>query len=351
MRNIAFLSLATLSVSLAGCPPSPGASGGSSVVIEPAAPTSSEDLVATLLDEAGLPVEIGSSAITWAVDGVGAGASSGQLLAAATTRGESWTVTISTSTGDLVSPAVTIGNSVAAISEVQLSPVEPGSDELIEVLAAGWSDVDGDPQLLVVDWMLDGEPIAGASGMTLQPGPYQRGDSISVVATPDDGFELGAPVTSSAVVVGNGAPFAPTVAITPAEPSIGLDDLVCTVDMSSPADPDDDVCTYDVRWILDGAPFPDPTQPGGPEPGTTILAGDTIPANETEVAQNWTCRVTAHDGTVDSSIGEASVYLAAGPMSDFALVDENATSPTTGLAVSPRDFLQKVSGWYFGHAT
>ncbi len=38
-------------------------------------------------------------------------------------------------------------------------------------------------------------------------------------------------------------------------------------------------------------------------------------------------------------------------MSDFSLVDENETSPTWDLEVSPRDYLVKVSGWYFGHAT
>ena len=38
-------------------------------------------------------------------------------------------------------------------------------------------------------------------------------------------------------------------------------------------------------------------------------------------------------------------------MPDFALVDVNATSSTFDQAVSPRDYLQQVSAWYFGHAT
>ncbi len=36
---------------------------------------------------------------------------------------------------------------------------------------------------------------------------------------------------------------------------------------------------------------------------------------------------------------------------DFALVDVNSTSSTYDQPVSPRDYLQQVSGWYFGHAT
>ena len=41
----------------------------------------------------------------------------------------------------------------------------------------------------------------------------------------------------------------------------------------------------------------------------------------------------------------------AGQVPDFALVDVNSTSATYDQAVSPRDYLQKVSAWYFGHAT
>ena len=36
---------------------------------------------------------------------------------------------------------------------------------------------------------------------------------------------------------------------------------------------------------------------------------------------------------------------------DFALVDVNPASPTSGLPVSPRDALGSGSAWYFGHAT
>ena len=36
---------------------------------------------------------------------------------------------------------------------------------------------------------------------------------------------------------------------------------------------------------------------------------------------------------------------------DFALQDVNDASPTAAQTVSPRDFLAKVSAYYFGHAT
>ena len=36
---------------------------------------------------------------------------------------------------------------------------------------------------------------------------------------------------------------------------------------------------------------------------------------------------------------------------EFSLIDMNVRSATAGQAVSPRQFLGKVSAWYFGHST
>jgi hypothetical protein len=38
-------------------------------------------------------------------------------------------------------------------------------------------------------------------------------------------------------------------------------------------------------------------------------------------------------------------------MPDFTLTDVNSASTTANQGVSPRDYLQQVSGWYFGTAT
>ena len=46
-----------------------------------------------------------------------------------------------------------------------------------------------------------------------------------------------------------------------------------------------------------------------------------------------------------------TVTLPGDAVPDFALTDANSTSTTFGQPVSPRDYLQQVSAWYFGHAT
>ncbi len=40
-----------------------------------------------------------------------------------------------------------------------------------------------------------------------------------------------------------------------------------------------------------------------------------------------------------------------GLVADFSLEDLNPGSVRAGEAVSPRDYLERVSGWYFIHAT
>jgi hypothetical protein len=39
------------------------------------------------------------------------------------------------------------------------------------------------------------------------------------------------------------------------------------------------------------------------------------------------------------------------PVPDFSVLDVNPNSSTTGQPVSPRNYVGKVSAWYFGHAT
>lgn len=39
------------------------------------------------------------------------------------------------------------------------------------------------------------------------------------------------------------------------------------------------------------------------------------------------------------------------PVADFALLDVNPTSVRYDTPVSPRDYIGRVTAWYFGHAT
>jgi hypothetical protein len=53
-----------------------------------------------------------------------------------------------------------------------------------------------------------------------------------------------------------------------------------------------------------------------------------------------------HGAVFETAAGEGE----SSSMPDFTLIDVNANSPTANQGVSPRDYLQQVSGWYFGNA-
>lgn len=55
-----------------------------------------------------------------------------------------------------------------------------------------------------------------------------------------------------------------------------------------------------------------------------------------------------HGGGDD--LGPDIAEAEAAPMPDFVLVDVNQSSPTASQEVSPRDYLDNVSAWYFGSA-
>ena len=54
-------------------------------------------------------------------------------------------------------------------------------------------------------------------------------------------------------------------------------------------------------------------------------------------------------GTDDTADTDDTATTA--PVPDFALVDLNLDSARYGEVVSPRDYLERVSGWYFIHST
>jgi hypothetical protein len=55
--------------------------------------------------------------------------------------------------------------------------------------------------------------------------------------------------------------------------------------------------------------------------------------------------------TTDGGDGPMAVDGGSTPVADFSLTDVNPTSPRTGTPVSPRDYIGRVTAWYFGHAT
>jgi hypothetical protein len=78
----------------------------------------------------------------------------------------------------------------------------------------------------------------------------------------------------------------------------GVGDLVCTIDTES-FDEDGDAITYTFEWDVDGTSYTDAT--------TTSETGDTVPYDDYDGNETWTCTVTPNDGDEDGDSAEASI--------------------------------------------
>ena len=97
------------------------------------------------------------------------------------------------------------------------------------------------------------------------------------------------------------------------------------------------VCDSGFELAEDGNCYPAAPELADPKPDNEVDE-DT----DGEVAEDTATYV---DSGVDTGPSPHS-----GRKDDFSLKDLNLTSPRFGEMVSPRDYLQKVSGWYFLHA-
>ena len=130
-----------------------------------------------------------------------------------------------------------------------LSPAAVRTDDTVTATATT-SDADGDDVTVSYVWKIDGVVVDGETSSTLDGSAhFDKGQTITVVATPSDGSAEGDSATSDGVTVLNSAPKAPSVDISPDEPE-SSDNLVCSVSTES-TDADGDAVSYTITWTVD----------------------------------------------------------------------------------------------------
>ena len=327
------------------------------VLLSPAEPSTADNLLASVQTDDGSAAP-GTFQFSWFQDGVERSdlENLSLLPAVQTLRGQVWQVVAIAVQGDdetvtLQSNSAIIHNSPPAISLVTIIPEAPDSSTVLSAEVAGWEDLDADEPIYSYSWSVDGVQV-GLDAVSLEAEHFARGQQVMVEVTPSDGEASGAPVSSEAVVIGNSAPSCPRMAVLPIPPIAGLDDLLCSVREDS-IDADADPIDYSVEWIVDSTAYPDGDPAAGwIGPATNELDDDTVPAADGQAEQAWTCTLSASDGTATAAAQrEVALSELDQTVSDFSLIDANLNSSTSGEPVSPRDYLCKVSGWYFGHAT
>jgi hypothetical protein len=257
------------------------------LTVGPAGADTSNEIVAsaTATDPDGDPVTI---AWAWSADGQARPALTGPTVPpTATARGQTWRVTATPSDGaawgEPASAEIAIGNARPEVRDAALSPPAPYT---LTPLVAHYAtfDADGDVVVVSLAWTRDGTPLS-ATGATLPPSQYVKGQRIGVTLTPTDGTSSGEPVALGPVTILNTPPSAPGIAIPISDP---FDPMTCFIEAPS-VDDDRDAVTYAFSWRRDGAAYTGPTT-------ATVHAGDTIPAAQLERDQEWTCTVVATDG-------------------------------------------------------
>ena len=274
-----------------------------SIEITPDSPTAQTDTFTCLVsanDADGDPVAL---TYAWMVDGQVL-SETGSILADQFSIGEEITCSVRASDGQESSTdsvSVVIENSTPTVSNVYLLPSQPNTDDVLTAYGTP-SDVDtGQILELHYTWSVNGNVVYSGFELENLDGAswFDRGDTISVSIYANDGLTSGLSVTSSTVTVVNSIPTVPSVAVSPTAPIEGDEDLTCTA--SGSTDADSDTLQYTFSWI-------DPDGYVASSTGPTSNLNDTLAAAST-TAGDWTCQVTATDGSAFSGVGSSTVTV------------------------------------------
>ncbi|MFH1531092.1 MAG: LamG-like jellyroll fold domain-containing protein [Pseudomonadota bacterium] len=279
--DCAIVGEASISIVINGAPTTPA------VQISPGAPTTADNLEASLADP---PEDPNGDDVTltwvWLKDDVMVGNLAGPHVSATlTTRDETWTVRVTASDGTLsgkaMTASVTIGNSLPSIQGVQIMPSSGGATTAFTCVPSGWSDPDGAAEAYAFRWTVNGGVDADQTAAALTA-DLTKGDVIRCAATPLDDEGAGETLESDPVTVVNTPPSCDAALLDPTEGDVTT---VFTCAPEGCADPDGDAFNTQVIWVLDGAELPSST--------TDVITAQAIGASKGDTLQ---CKIFGSDG-------------------------------------------------------
>lgn len=290
--------------------------GAPEIQILPASPDTTDALVVSIVtdatDDDGDPV---SYTWQWYRDSaLMSGYTTDTVAASRTNKGEIWMVEVTATDGEdaggVATAEVLVLNTPPSISAVDLSPGDATTLDTLTCTPAGWSDDDGDAEDYLYSWTVDGAAVTGSSN-TLS-GAFKKNQEVVCTATPWDGEEAGAPLSSGAVTIVNSPPTAPTISLDPVYPVTG-DDLVVVEDTSA-SDADGDALSTTYVWMKNGTV-------------KSSYTTDTVGASATTLEDEWSVYVIVDDGdeTDTSDTATARIWPDVGDL----LVTEFMPDPDT----------------------
>jgi len=158
--------------------------------------------------------------------------------------------------GDSVmSPEITIINTPPVITWGTI--FTPGPIDLNQQLMAMYDngtdvdDADADGVTITYQWLLNNNPIPGATSYILQLNEtaFNRSDKLKLILIPHDGEDFGTNFTTGEVIIGNTAPSITSVSIEPVNANTTHS---LNLNISGWYDPDGDSPDYRIEWYVNG---------------------------------------------------------------------------------------------------
>lgn len=226
-----------------------------------------------------------------------------------------------TTGASVTSARATVGNTPPSVESATVSPNPAYKSSTLSCVPGGESDFDGDDVDFDIEWFKEGVSIS--TGATLSGSSFARGDSITCTATPNDGTDTGASVTSEAVVISNSLPTISSVSTSPASVTAATG-ISATYSGWSDADGDGAAVTY--TWNVNG-----------------VAAG-----SSSSLAASWLDR----GDTVYASVTPYDSYGSGAAVNSAVVTVENAPPTISNVNLSPSpaytntDLSATTSGFY-----
>lgn len=314
----------------------------SSATITPSSPKEKDVLTVTLGSATDADGDTITYKYSWSVGGT-AVATTPTLNGSRFDKGDVVTVTVTPNDGtddgtQVTSSSVTIANTAPVISAVTLSPSSPGTDTLLTAAVTA-ADDDGESLTYSYDWYVGGTKVSATGASLDGKSFFDKGDSVYVVVTADDGDDTSAAFTSAAVTVGN---TPPTIASATISPSTIREATTVSCTGSGWSDTDGDSEGYRYSWTVNGASVSTSTT----LTGASFKKGDTVG-----------CVLTPFDGTDTGTAVSASTVKVQNTAPELTSVSLSTLSPTESTTLSATlgsatdadgDTISYTYAWYVG---
>ena len=191
-------------------------------------------------------------------------------------------------TTSATSSGITISNSLPILSSVTISPTSAVSIGDRVSCFASVSDVDGDDVIISYRWLNGEVVVANSSEMNIDTIIFSPGDTLTCIATIDDGSG-GIDSVSDSKVLLNSMPAITSVSLTPNSPVSG-DELTCSWEFY---DADNNLDSSSVIWKVNGVEYS-----SNALTYTAVSSGDEI-----------ICEVTPNDGELSGVVASSAVVV------------------------------------------